>query len=97
MPIARAMPSSPRRSAASITKIRKISRMPAAIENEPKVVNIDMNAAPAVSAASSASCFACRRPRARAAPGSAAAARTTWSVSARAVVGAAAVGDEHLP
>ena len=32
MPTARAIPSSPRRSAASITKIRKISRMPAAIE-----------------------------------------------------------------
>ena len=50
MPTARAMPSSPRRSAASITKIRKISRMPAAIENEPKVVNSDMNAAPCSSA-----------------------------------------------
>ena len=46
VPTARAMPSSPRRSAASMTKIRKISRMPAAIENEPNVVNIDMNAAP---------------------------------------------------
>ena len=57
MPIARAMPSSPRLSAASITKIRKISKIPAAIENEPKVVKSDMNDAPAVSAVSSASCF----------------------------------------
>ena len=31
--------------------------MPAAIENEPKVVNMDMNDAPIVSAVSSASCF----------------------------------------
>ena len=39
------------RSAASITKIRKISRMPAAIENEPNVVKNDMNIAPPASAA----------------------------------------------
>ena len=51
MPTARAIPSSLRRSAASMTKIRKISRIPAAIENEPKVVKNDMNAAPAASAA----------------------------------------------
>ena len=46
MPTARAMPSSPRRSAASITKIRKISRIPAAIENDPNVVKNAMNALP---------------------------------------------------
>ena len=46
VPTARAIPSSPRRSAASITKIRKISRIPAAIENEPNVVKNDMKAAP---------------------------------------------------
>ena len=57
MPTARAMPSSVRRSAASITKIRKISRMPAAIENEPNVVKRDMNAAPCSSAVLSASCL----------------------------------------
>ena len=44
VPIARAIPSSPRRSVASMTKIRKMSRIPALIENVPKVVNIDMNA-----------------------------------------------------
>ena len=57
MPTARAIPSSLRRSAASITKIRKMSRIPAAIENEPKVVKKEMNAAPALSAALSASCL----------------------------------------
>ena len=57
MPTARAMPSSLRRSAASITKIRKISSTPAAIENDPKVVKNDMKALPASSAASSASRF----------------------------------------
>ena len=57
MPTARAIPSSLRRSAASITKMRKMRRMPAAIENEPNVVKNDMKAAPASSAASSASCF----------------------------------------
>ena len=50
MPIARAIPNSPRRSAASITKIRKMSRMPAAIENDPNVVNIARNPAPISSA-----------------------------------------------
>ena len=57
MPTARAIPSSLRRSAASMTKIRKISRIPAAIENEPKVVKKETNAAPALSAAVSASCL----------------------------------------
>ncbi len=63
VPTARAMPSSPRRSAASMMKIRKISRIPAAIENEPKVVNSETKAAPIRSASLSASCFvlfACR-------------------------------------
>ena len=62
---ARAIPSSLRRSAASITKIRKIRRMPAAIENDPNVVNIDMKAAPCSSASSSASCLllSASRPR----------------------------------
>ena len=41
VPIARAMPSSVRRSAESITKIRKIRRMPAAIEKLPNVVNTE--------------------------------------------------------
>ena len=57
MPTARATPSSLRRSAASITKIRKMSRIPAAIENEPKVVKKETNAAPTLSAALSASCL----------------------------------------
>ena len=57
MPIARAMPNSPRRSAASITKIRKISRNPAKIEKLPNVVKSDMNALPSWSAVSSASRF----------------------------------------
>ena len=57
MPTARATPSSLRRSAASMTKIRKMSRIPAAIENEPKVVKKETNAAPAASAAVSASCL----------------------------------------
>ena len=57
VPTARATPSSLRRSAASMTKIRKISRIPAAIENEPKVVKKETNAAPAASAAVSASCL----------------------------------------
>ena len=57
MPIARAIPSSPRRSAASITKMRKMSRIPAAIENVPNVVKKAMNALPASSAAAIASCF----------------------------------------
>ena len=55
MPIARAIPISPRRSAESITKIRKTSRMPATIEKLPKVVKSDMNALPCWSAVSSAS------------------------------------------
>ena len=46
MPIARAMPSSVRRSAESITKIRKISRMPAAIEKLPNVVKIETKTSP---------------------------------------------------
>ena len=45
-----ATPISVRRSAASITKMRKINRMPAAIEKLPNVVNIDMKARPASSA-----------------------------------------------
>ena len=57
VPIARAMPSSPRRSVASITKMRKMSRIPAAIENVPNVVKKEMKAAPVSSAASMASCF----------------------------------------
>ncbi len=46
MPMARAMPISGRRSAASITKIRKINMMPAAIENRPKTMNIVEKAEP---------------------------------------------------
>ena len=57
MPTARAIPSSPRRSAASITKIRKISRIPDAIENEPKVVKNAMNMPPTASAVVSAFCL----------------------------------------
>ena len=37
--------------------MRKISRIPAAIENVPNVVKKEMNAAPVSSAASMASCF----------------------------------------
>ena len=55
MPTALAIPSSPRRSAASITKMRKMSRKPAKIEKLPNVVKSDMNALPCSSAASSAS------------------------------------------
>ena len=51
------MPSSLRRSAASRTKIRKISRIPAAIENAPNVVKNETNDAPMLSAAFSASCL----------------------------------------
>ncbi len=43
VPIARAIPSSVRRSAESITKIRKINRIPAAIEKLPNVVKTDTN------------------------------------------------------
>ena len=67
MPIARAMPSSPRRSAASITKIRKISRMPAAIENEPNVVKNAMNALPGLVGELERVLLRRRRPRGRAA------------------------------
>ena len=55
MPTARATPSSLRRSAASITKIRTMSRIPAAIENDPNVVKKDTKAAPTLSALFSAS------------------------------------------
>ncbi len=58
VPTARAIPSSPRRSAASMTKIRKMRRIPAAIEKVPKVVKRDMKALPASSASAIASCFA---------------------------------------
>jgi hypothetical protein len=58
VPTARAIPSSLRRSAASITKIRKMSRIPAAIENDPNVVKNAMNAVPVSSASAIASCFA---------------------------------------
>jgi hypothetical protein len=51
------MPISVRRSAASITKIRKISRMPAAMANVPKVENSDRKALPCSSARSRPSCF----------------------------------------
>ena len=57
VPTARAIPSSPRRSVASMTKIKKMSRIPALIEKVPKVVNSDMNALPALSAMSIASAF----------------------------------------
>ena len=40
-----------------MTKIRKMSRIPAEIENIPNVVNIDMKTLPAWSASSSASAF----------------------------------------
>ncbi len=58
VPTARATPISVRRSAASITKIRKISRTPAAIENVPNVEKSDRNDAPCSSAASIPSCLA---------------------------------------
>ena len=58
MPIARAMPSSERRSAESITKIRKMSRIPAAIEKLPKVVKIETKTSLTWSAASRPSCLA---------------------------------------
>ena len=51
--------------------------MPAAIENEPKVVKNDMNAAPGVVGRPRARPASCCRPRARAARASAAAAATT--------------------
>ena len=54
-PTARAMPSSWRRSAASITKIRKISRMPAAMENWAKSRKALARPAPDSSAESRAS------------------------------------------
>ena len=41
MPTARAMPISGLRSAASMTKIRKISMTPAIIEKRPMMMNID--------------------------------------------------------
>ena len=75
------MPSSPRRSAASMMKMRKMSRIPAAMENEPNVVNIETKAAPIASAVFRASRlvgFAWR-------PSGASAGRsilTTWPVSA---------------
>ncbi len=49
-PTARAMPISGFRSAASITKMRKISRMPAAMLNSPNTTNTVVNAAPISSA-----------------------------------------------
>ena len=46
VPTARAIPISPRRSEASMTNTRKMSRIPAAIEKLPNVVNIETKALP---------------------------------------------------
>ena len=50
MPTARAMPCSARRSAASITRIKKISSMPAAIVNRPSTMKMAVSCAPFSSA-----------------------------------------------
>ena len=55
MPIARAMPISERRSAASMMKVRKISMIPAAIEKRPKTRKKVTNTDPISSASATAS------------------------------------------
>ena len=57
MPTARAIPISDRRSAASITKIRKIRRMPEAIANSPKIRKKVTKIDPMISASRTASFF----------------------------------------
>ena len=62
-------------------KIRKISRIPAAIENDPNVVNIDTNAEPVASASFRVSAFVLLAWRCRGASAGRSV-RTTWFVSA---------------
>ena len=96
MPTARAIPSSPRRSAASMMKIRKISRIPAAMENEPNVVNIETNAAPIRSASLERVLLRRVRLEARAAPSPGGASLHDLVVCAAPDDRAAAVRDEHV-
>ena len=60
MPTARAMPISERRSAASITKIRKISSTPAAIANSPNTRKNETKIEPICSASSTISALVTR-------------------------------------
>ena len=56
-PTARAMPISGFRSAASMMKMRKMRRMPAAIEKSPKMMKMDVKTLPTSRATSMASFF----------------------------------------
>jgi len=85
------MPSSERRSADNITKMRKMSRMPATIEKLPKVVKIEMNTSPCRSAARTTSSVAAAHGPQIAAGESAGARRTIR------IAGFRGAGDRFLP